>query len=194
MSMTDGHLFFDADLFTKGRRPAANPFLSVTRVGRQTQTPLRRDIARHLLDLAGKYETALNFAKFGTDLSPQTQKHLELGACLWNMFVQAPSHTISTNVQPILAALLWGYSWDGHNSHLLSERYAQDANLRQTLDSLVSQASTLDQLVDQIKPHVPTLFDLLGFKPVAKLTGPALNQISSPSPATPTNQPTPYNS
>ena len=50
MSMTDGHLYFDSDMFTKGQRPAINPFLSVTRVGRQTQTPVQRQINREVLN------------------------------------------------------------------------------------------------------------------------------------------------
>ena len=44
MSMTDGHIYFDNELFFKGRRPAINPFISVTRVGYQTQTSLRKEM------------------------------------------------------------------------------------------------------------------------------------------------------
>src|SRR5258708_9528101 len=39
IAMTDGHIFFDTDLFDQGRRPAVSPLLSVTRVGEQAQTP-----------------------------------------------------------------------------------------------------------------------------------------------------------
>src|SRR4030042_876615 len=48
MSMTEGHIFFDIDLISQGKRPAVNPFLSVTRVGHQTQTPLQRDVSREI--------------------------------------------------------------------------------------------------------------------------------------------------
>ena len=48
MSMTDGHIYFDTDFYNQGRRPAINPFLSVTRVGFQAQTPLVRDLSRTL--------------------------------------------------------------------------------------------------------------------------------------------------
>ena len=59
MSMTDGHLYFDSDMFTKGQRPAINPFLSVTRVGRQTQTPVQRQINREVLNFLTLFLTAL---------------------------------------------------------------------------------------------------------------------------------------
>src|SRR3989344_6195922 len=64
MSMTDGHIYFDNNLFTEGRRPAVNPFLSVTRVGRQTQTELERTISRELISFLTLREKIENFAHF----------------------------------------------------------------------------------------------------------------------------------
>jgi F-type H+/Na+-transporting ATPase subunit alpha len=48
MSMTDGHIFFDSEFFNQGKRPAINPFVSVTRVGHQTQSPLTRSMSREI--------------------------------------------------------------------------------------------------------------------------------------------------
>ena len=54
--MTDGHIFFDIDLYNQGVRPAINYFLSVTRVGRQTQTAIRYKINRELTAILSLYE------------------------------------------------------------------------------------------------------------------------------------------
>ena len=61
MSMTDGHIFFDIDLYNQGRRPAVNPFLSVTRSGHQVQTFLQQDLGRKLTSFLVEYEKMKEF-------------------------------------------------------------------------------------------------------------------------------------
>ena len=68
MSMTDGHIFFDSDLYFAGRRPAINPFVSVTRVGYQTQSHLRRELGREVVKRLNDFEKTQSFVRFGAEL------------------------------------------------------------------------------------------------------------------------------
>lgn len=113
MSMTDGHLFFDAALFAKGRRPAINPFLSVTRVGRQTQTPVAREINRDVTALLALYEKTQSLAHFGMGLSEGIKQTLDMGERLYNFFDQTAEETIPLAVQQVLLGLLWNDFWHG---------------------------------------------------------------------------------
>jgi F-type H+-transporting ATPase subunit alpha len=107
MSMTDGHLYFDLDLFAKGRRPAINPFLSVTRVGRQTQSNLERQINREILSFLTLFEKMQRFAHFGAELNETIKATLSVGEELTKFFQQPPSTIIPIHVQILLFCLLW---------------------------------------------------------------------------------------
>jgi F-type H+/Na+-transporting ATPase subunit alpha len=107
MSMTDGHLYFDSDLFAKGRRPAINPFLSVTRVGRQTQSTLKRDINREILSFLTISEKMQNFSHFGAELTESSKVTLAVGEKVIKFLDQGPSTTMPINLQILLFSMLW---------------------------------------------------------------------------------------
>lgn len=121
MSMTDGHLFFDASLFAKGRRPAINPFLSVTRVGRQTQTPVCREINRDATALLALYEKTQGLAHFGMGLSEGIKQTLAMGERLYGYFDQTAGETIPLVVQQVLLGLLWNDFWHGKEKEVMKE-------------------------------------------------------------------------
>src|SRR5512140_2302671 len=80
ISITDGQIFLESDLFYAGQRPALNVGISVSRVGGNAQTRAMRKVAGRLrLDLA-QYRELEAFAQFGTDLDAATQKQLARGA------------------------------------------------------------------------------------------------------------------
>ncbi len=79
ISITDGQIILDGDLFNAGIRPAVNVGLSVSRVGGAAQVKAMKQVAGSLrLDLA-QYRELASFAQFGSDLDPETQKQLERG-------------------------------------------------------------------------------------------------------------------
>src|SRR5512132_1111929 len=79
ISITDGQIFLESDLFFAGVRPAVNVGISVSRVGGNAQTKAMKSVAGRLrLDLA-QYRELEAFASFASDLDPQTQKTLSLG-------------------------------------------------------------------------------------------------------------------
>jgi F-type H+-transporting ATPase subunit alpha len=79
ISITDGQIFLEGDLFRKGVRPAINVGISVSRVGGSAQvTPMRKVAGRLRLELS-QYRELEAFAQFGSDLDPETQRALARG-------------------------------------------------------------------------------------------------------------------
>src|SRR6188508_833996 len=88
ISITDGQIFLEADLFNQGVRPAINVGNSVSRVGGSAQIKAMRQVAGTLrLDLA-QYRELASFAQFGSDLDPATQKQLNRGKRLTEILKQ----------------------------------------------------------------------------------------------------------
>lgn len=99
MSMTDGHIYFDSELFYQGRRPAINVFLSVTRVGRQTQSPVFRELGSRLMALLQKYEQAKRFLRFGPELSTEIKDILDKGNAVNTFFNKVGFISVSLDEQ-----------------------------------------------------------------------------------------------
>lgn len=79
ISITDGQIYLESELFFSGVRPAVNVGLSVSRVGGEAQLPAMKKVAGRLrLDLA-QYRELAEFAQFGTELDPETRARLEKG-------------------------------------------------------------------------------------------------------------------
>ena len=88
ISITDGQIFLETDLFYQGIRPAINVGLSVSRVGGAAQTKAMKKVAGSMkLDLA-QYREMAAFAQFGSDLDAATQKLLNRGARLTELLKQ----------------------------------------------------------------------------------------------------------
>ncbi|NUM89583.1 MAG: F0F1 ATP synthase subunit alpha, partial [Bdellovibrionales bacterium] len=88
ISITDGQIYLEADLFHSGQRPAVNVGLSVSRVGGNAQTKAMKSVAGTLrLDLAQFREKAA-FAQFGSDLDAATQRQLARGQRLMEVLKQ----------------------------------------------------------------------------------------------------------
>ena len=88
ISITDGQIFLETDLFYQGIRPAINVGLSVSRVGSAAQTKAMKKVAGSIkLELA-QYREMAAFAQFGSDLDPATQRLLNRGARLTELLKQ----------------------------------------------------------------------------------------------------------
>ena len=88
ISITDGQIYLESDLFYSGQRPAVNVGLSVSRVGGSAQTKAMKSVAGTLrLDLA-QYREKAAFAQFGSDLDAATQKQLARGSRLMELLKQ----------------------------------------------------------------------------------------------------------
>ena len=107
MSITDGHLFFDNNVYAKGVRPAINTPLSVTRVGKQTQDKIMKDINRELSSLFSMYEKIENLSHFGSELSESVKNTLLLGEKVQYFFNQPEGVTFPKEVYLILFCCVW---------------------------------------------------------------------------------------
>ena len=88
ISITDGQIFLESDLFNSGVRPAINVGISVSRVGGNAQTKAMKKVAGKLrLDLS-QYRDLEAFAQFGSELDPETQKSLNRGERLVELLKQ----------------------------------------------------------------------------------------------------------
>ena len=88
ISITDGQIFLETDLFYQGIRPAVNVGLSVSRVGSSAQTKAMKQVAGKIKGELAQYREMAAFAQFGSDLDAATQKMLARGARLTELLKQ----------------------------------------------------------------------------------------------------------
>jgi len=88
ISITDGQIFLETDLFYQGIRPAVNVGLSVSRVGSSAQTRAMKKVAGRIKGELAQYREMAAFAQFGSDLDATTQRLLNRGARLTELLKQ----------------------------------------------------------------------------------------------------------
>merc|ERR1712025_659357 len=88
ISITDGQIFLETELFNSGQRPAINVGLSVSRVGRAAQTKAIKDVTGSMKFELAQFREVAAFAQFGSDLDPTTQAQLNRGTRLTEMLKQ----------------------------------------------------------------------------------------------------------
>ncbi len=104
ISITDGQIFLESDLFYAGIRPAVNAGISVSRVGGAAQIKAMRQVAGRLrLDLAA-YRSLAAFAQFGSDLDPATKAQLDRGARLTEVLKQGQYSPLPVHEE---VAVIW---------------------------------------------------------------------------------------
>ena len=102
ISITDGQIFLESDLFNEGQRPAVNVGLSVSRVGGAAQTKAMKKAAGSVrLDLA-QYREMEVFTQFSSDLDDATKKQLQYGQGLMRLLRQPQGHPFKTHEQVIM--------------------------------------------------------------------------------------------
>ena len=168
MSMTDGHIYFDSSLFSEGRRPAVNPFLSVTRVGKQTQLSSKRSINRELLSFLTLFEKVRNFSHFGAEATESIKVTIKTGSRILAVFDQDPNIIIPSNIQAIFLTLIWSGAIKETEAKVINlyrtklvERYQTNSAYREFIDKIVTGAKTFNDLLlasqTNIKQILPPL-------------------------------------
>ncbi len=114
MACTDGHLSFSPTKRAQGVYPSINIAESVTRVGRQSQRTLQKQVTRHVQRLLGKYRSQQEYAKFSTDLNESAQEVLRLGGIIDVLLEQSPEDTFSPVVQVLMLGLVFSNYFDKH--------------------------------------------------------------------------------
>src|ERR1700733_10776355 len=110
ISITDGQIFLETDLFYQGVRPAISVGISVSRVGSSAQIKAIKQVAGSIkLDLA-QFRDLQAFAQFGSDVDPGTRKKLERGQRVVELFKQVQYHPFTVEMEVVLLfAMQKGY-------------------------------------------------------------------------------------
>lgn len=168
MSITDGHIFFDQDLYKEGKRPAINYFLSVTRVGRQTQSRVRWGINRELSSFMVLHSKTERFIHFGAEINEGIKSTLEMGKNVSFFFDQAMEEILSINVQIILFTLIWTgilkEESEGKIKFYITQAqklYDKDANFRNSIDEMIISCTDFNQLLGKVSAKYKEILDTL---------------------------------
>jgi len=110
ISITDGQIFLEPDLFYKGNRPAINAGLSVSRVGSSAQIKAMKKVAGKMRLEAAQFRELAAFAQFGSDLDEDTSRKLERGKRLYEIFKQDQYQPLAVDKQVLIYyALINGF-------------------------------------------------------------------------------------
>lgn len=168
MSITDGHIYFDKDLFEQGRRPSVNYFLSVTRVGRQTQTKLRWGVNRELSSFLTLLEKTQRFIHFGAEVNEGIKATMSMGFKLLGFFDQPMGQVVPVNMQILLYCLIWVGSLTGDNSSSLRyavdksiNLYHKDADFKSMVDELVAKTDDFNVLLGKVSASGKNIINYL---------------------------------
>jgi F-type H+-transporting ATPase subunit alpha len=104
ISITDGQIYLETDLFYQGIRPAISVGLSVSRVGSAAQIKAMKQVAGRIKGDLAQFRELAAFAQFGSDLDAKTQAQLERGKRIVEVFKQPQYNPLPVEVQ---AAVLW---------------------------------------------------------------------------------------
>ena len=111
ISITDGQIFLDSELYNEGQRPAINVGLSVSRVGSAAQTKLMKQVSSNLRTKLAQYRELEDFTQFGTDVDDETKETLDYGKRLMEALKQNRYHPVEDWKQALLLfAVAEGYS------------------------------------------------------------------------------------
>ncbi len=102
ISITDGQIFLDAELFNEGQRPAVNVGLSVSRVGGAAQIPSMKKVSSSLRTRLAQYRELAEFMQFGSDIDEETKKTLASGRRLTEALRQPRYSPVEDCMQTIL--------------------------------------------------------------------------------------------
>lgn len=151
ISITDGQIFLDTDLFYQGVRPAINVGISVSRVGSSAQTKIVKKLAGSVkLDLA-QFEELQAFAQFGSDLDAATKAKLERGRRIVELFKQGQYEPKSLGIEVInLYAIQRGFLDDVAVENIRSVRTEMEEDARVNAADLLSAIETEKALTDDI--------------------------------------------
>ncbi len=158
MSMTDGHIYFDTAFFDQGRRPAINPFLSVTRVGLQAETPLYRDVSRKLTEFLVYFEQMRRYSHFGAEVSREVREAIGRGERLFAAFGQFPQELIEKDVSLFLTGLIWVGVWAQLDQvdlrkeiRTMRQRAQTEHTVRQAVGDCIRDVTTFEAYCERVR-------------------------------------------
>jgi F-type H+-transporting ATPase subunit alpha len=162
ISITDGQIFLETNLFFQGIRPAVNVGLSVSRVGGSAQIKAMKQVAGSLKGELSQYREMAAFAQFGSDLDAATQRLLNRGARLTELLKQPQFSPLKTEEQIIVI-------FAGANGYLDSLPVNRVGDFERTVLSafrskhtdILSAIATQKALSDDLRGQIKTALDAI---------------------------------
>ena len=162
ISITDGQIFLESELFNAGVMPAVNPGISVSRVGGAAQIKAMKKVAGSLKLLYSQYRELQSFAQFGSDLDADTKARLALGQRIVEVLKQKNNAPVDVTHQVcILYAVINGYLKD-----VAVDKVAEfELRLREFMDNrypnVLSEIENTGKLEQETEQQLKTALDEL---------------------------------
>ena len=156
ISITDGQIYLETDLFNQGIRPAISVGLSVSRVGSAAQVKATKQVAGKIKLQLAQYRELAAFAQFGSDLDAKTKAQLDRGARVVEIFKQRLYNPIPMEQQ---VATLWGIEngyYDGIDTKKIvaaSVNFREYATARKSglLEKILKEGKISDDVTNELK-------------------------------------------
>ncbi|HVT74154.1 MAG TPA: F0F1 ATP synthase subunit alpha [Lacunisphaera sp.] len=152
ISITDGQIFLETDLFNQGIRPAVSVGLSVSRVGSAAQIKVTKQVGGKLKGELAQFRELAAFAQFGSDLDAKTKATLDRGSRIVELFKQPQLNPIAIEVQ---AAVLWALQKNYFDSievkHIVTAANSLKDYLTTRKADLLTKVRTEGKLTDEIE-------------------------------------------
>jgi F-type H+-transporting ATPase subunit alpha len=172
MSMTDGHIYFDVDMFARGNRPAINPFVSVSRVGRQTQSPLRLTLNRELISFLTLHNKIESFSHFSAEAGAGVKRTLAVADRIFAFFTQGANEVKNLDLQIVIFCLLWADYWQDNakmekDIAVITQTYKNSLEAQSLVKDLVTHANSLNELLAAVRKQQDKILSVFGVQVVS---------------------------
>ncbi len=159
ISITDGQIYLETDLFNQGQRPAVSVGLSVSRVGSAAQLKMTKQVAGKIKGELAQFRELAAFAQFGSDLDARTKAQLDRGSRITELFKQPQFDPLPIELQ---AAVLWAMQNNAFDAVPVAKIVEASASLRDflavrrsdTLAKLAKERAFNDAIAAELKPAV----------------------------------------
>lgn len=160
ISITDGQIYLESELFNHGIRPAINPGLSVSRVGGSAQIPAMKRLAGPLRIEFAQYNELSVFAQFGTDLDKNTKDRLNHGEKIQEILKQSQNHPLAVEEQVcLLYALNKGHLDEIETNRLLRFQKEFLNHVNTYGNEILKQIGATGQLSEEQEKEIDRLAD-----------------------------------
>ena len=160
ISITDGQIFLESNLFNSGIRPAVNPGISVSRVGGSAQTKVVKKLAGGIRTALAQYRELAAFAQFASDLDDATRKQLSHGEKVTDLLKQKQYVPLSVAEQSVLLfAVEFGYLEDVELQKIASFEAALLDYARRNHSEFMAELTKTGNYNDEVKASLKTILD-----------------------------------
>lgn len=173
MAITDGHLLFKASLRNKGQQPAVDLGLSVSRVGRQTQTIVQSTLSRRIRQVLAGARELETVSRFSTELPLETQLILHQKDLLEEIIHQETLTFVPVNLQIIMLGLVFtdflkkqNLTFLRQNKSKLIQAFQTDTTLKK-LSGAIMEMKSDDELIKGLEDILPKLNQLFDAKEIS---------------------------